>query len=102
MQQQAESKQPIQCLQLILELHKVCQFQTNEGTKVGKASNSEIRRWFQAKCIEINFEYPAWNDMMPTVLKSIILFPKNPRKRCTLYYDDSFTLIQVKEDHGNS
>jgi hypothetical protein len=97
MQQQAKTPQTLTCLQLILELHKVCSFQTAEGNKVGKASNSEIRRWFQAKCVEINFEYPAWNDPFPPVLKSIVLFPKNQRKRCTLFYDDKITLIQVKE-----
>jgi hypothetical protein len=94
--------QPMNCLQLITKLHEVCSFQSNEGKKVGRASNSELRRWFQAKCVEVNFEYPAWNDPVPEVLKSVVLFPKNKRKRVTLYHDSTFTLIQVPEDEAHS
>lgn len=35
-------------------LHEVCQFQTREGSKVGKASNSELRRWINNGALVIN------------------------------------------------
>jgi hypothetical protein len=74
------------CLSFILSLHQLCSFQTIEGKKVGKASNSEIRRWFQARCIEINCQTDwSWDEELPPVIYSLVLFPKNKTKRCTLY-----------------
>ncbi len=85
------------CFQYILDHHKVCTFQSNEGDKWGPASNSEIRRWFKQKCIEINFESVQAEDPLPLIIKSVVMFPNNKRKRCTFYYDDSITLIQIDE-----
>ena len=72
------------CWQFMITLNKLCTFQTNEGSKVGKVSNSELKRWLQAKCIEINLETVKWDDPLPDSIESFVLFPKNPRKRCTL------------------
>lgn len=82
------------CFQQLLKLHEVCRFQSNEGEKVGAASNSEIRRWFKQGCIEVNFEPAQADDEWPAFLKSLVLFPKNKKKRCTLYFDEA-PLIRV-------
>ncbi len=86
------------CLQKLLELHKLCCFQSNEGSRAGPASNSEIRRWFQQKCIEINGQAVAFDDPWPPYIVTLIMFPKNPKKRCTLFHDDSITLITIDEE----
>jgi len=83
-----------------VRLHKVCAFQTIEGSKVGSASNSELKRWCQNKCVEINFELVKWDDPMPPFIKSFVLFPKNKKKRCTLFWDP-ITFIQVDIDEAN-
>lgn len=85
------------CFQQLVSLHAVCRFQTREGDKVGPASNSELRRWFANKCVEVNFELVGEKDPWPPVIKSIVLFPKNKKQRTTLFHDDSFTLIQLPE-----
>lgn len=86
------------CLQYILSFHTLCCFQTNEGEKHGPASKSEIKRWFMNNGIEINFDIVRAEDPLPEFIKSVVLFPKNKKKRTTLWYDDTFTLIQVKEE----
>jgi hypothetical protein len=88
---------PLTCFQKILELHKICCFQSIEGARVGPASNSEIRRWFQQKCIEVNFQLVGHDDPWPPVIKSMVLFPKNKKKRCTLFWDPDITFIQIDD-----
>jgi len=73
----------------------MCRFQTTEGIKVGPASNSEIRRWFKAGIFEINFQIMQAEDPWPPFVKSIVMFPNNKKKRCSFYFDDSITLIQI-------
>jgi hypothetical protein len=85
------------CFQKLLDLHSVCHFQSNEGARHGTASNSEIRRWFKSSCVEINFTIVQAEEPYPEYVKSIVLFPKNKKKRCTLYFDDSFSLIQIPD-----
>ena len=82
----------ITCLQKIIELHGLCNFQTTEGSRVGPASKSELRRWFQQKCIEINCVFPNHDDPCPPYIARLVLFPKNPKKRCTLFWDDNVTI----------
>jgi len=79
-----------------VQLSKLCVFQSTEGKKSGPASNSELKRWFQASCVEINFELAKWDDPMPPFIKSFVLFPKNKKKRCTLFWDPT-TFIQIDE-----
>jgi len=88
---------PETCWHFLIKLNKACFFQTTEGTKVGKVSNSELKRWLQAKCVEINFEAAKWDEPMPPFIKSFVLFPKNPKRRCTLFWDP-ITLVQVNID----
>jgi hypothetical protein len=84
-------------LQVMMDLNKVCHFSSNEK-KGEKASNSELRRWLDQSSVEVNYQPIKANDPWPPVIKSIVLFPKSPKKRATLWYDDSVTLIQIKED----
>lgn len=87
---------PINAFQVMLQINEVCQFSSIEK-KGEKASNSEIRRWFNNKAIELNFAQVAATDPWPPVIKSLVLFPKSAKKRTTLIYDESITLIQVPE-----
>lgn len=79
-----------------MKLNEVCQFTSIEKPSI-KASNSELRRWFNNKSVEINFQTPNAEDPLPPFIKSLVLFPKSKAKRTTLVYDDSFILIQIKE-----
>lgn len=64
--------------QFLRELHEVCQFQTREGKKVGKASASELKRWCQNGAFVINGEKVAWDELIDFPVFSIMLFPKKP------------------------
>lgn len=64
--------------QLLTTLHLVCSFQTREGKKVGKASNSELRRWIQNKALIINNETVDWDECIDFPLFSVVLFPNHP------------------------
>lgn len=65
-------------LSTLLSLHEVCHFQTKEGRKVGRASNSEIRRWIQNKAVLFNGESVELNEEIDFPVFSLVLFPKNP------------------------
>lgn len=64
-------------LEFLQELNTVCHFQTREGKKVGKVSNSEFRRWCQNKAVLINGESVTWDEKLDFPLISVVLFPKN-------------------------
>ena len=83
-------------LQVMMDLNKVCHFSSNEK-KGEKASNSELRRWLDQSSVEVNYRPIKASDPWPPVIKSIVLFPKSPKKRATLWYDDSVALIQIVE-----
>jgi len=59
-------------------LHSLCHFQTREGSKVGKASLSELRRWCNNKAVIINNKRVSWNEEINFPVTQMILFPKNP------------------------
>lgn len=59
-------------------LHEVCNFQTREGKKVGKASSSELKRWVQNKALIVNGETVEWDEQMDFPMWSVVLFPKHP------------------------
>ena len=65
--------------QFLLSLHEVCHFQTREGKKVGRASNSELKRWIQNNVLLINGESVKWDEPMDFPLISVVLFPKSAR-----------------------
>jgi hypothetical protein len=63
--------------QFLMDLNKVCHFQTKEGKKYGGVSNSELKRWCQNKAVIVNGEPIDWNEPMDFPIFSIVLFPKN-------------------------
>lgn len=63
--------------QFLLDLNKVCHFQTREGKKVGQVSNSEIRRWIENKAVLFNGETVMWNEEIDFPIFSLVLFPRN-------------------------
>jgi hypothetical protein len=65
--------------QFLMSLNAVCHFQTKEGKKVGKVSNSELKRWIQNKAFVINGETVEWNEPIDFNVFSVVLFPKNQR-----------------------
>jgi len=65
--------------QFLLSLHEVCHFQTREGKKVGRASNSELKRWIQNNVLLINGESVKWDEPMDFPIFSVVLFPKSAR-----------------------
>lgn len=71
-------------LDLLLELHAFMNFQSNEKEKVGTASKSEIRRWFEKKSILINGLKPSWNDECIFPITKLVLFPKSEERRITI------------------
>lgn len=68
--------------ELLRSLHTVCHFQTREGSCVGPASASELKRWLQRSAIHINAEPVRWDEVLDFPLHSVILFPRG--KRITL------------------
>ena len=69
-------------LDFLRSLHEVCHFQTREGRKVGRASNSELKRWIQNKALVVNAEKVDWDELIDFPIISVVLFPKN---RITLF-----------------
>lgn len=65
-------------LDFLKSLHAVCHFQTREGKRAGRASNSELRRWIQNKAFVVNGEKVDWDEPMDFPINSVVLFPKNP------------------------
>ncbi len=68
--------------QFLIDLHSVCHFQSREGKKAGKASNSELKRWLQNNAVICNGEPLLWDEEMDFKIYSFVLFPRNP---ITLY-----------------
>ena len=52
--------------------------------KCGRATNSEIRRWFERGSVEVNGNRAAWDDPVPNEWQSLVLHP-NSKRRCTLW-----------------
>lgn len=66
-------------------LHSVCHFQSCEGKKVGDASASELKRFLQNGAVQINGERITWDEEIDFQIISVVMFPKNEKKRCTLF-----------------
>lgn len=69
---------------------------SKEGSKIGKASNSEIKRWLEKSSININNEHPKPDDEIELPVKKLIFFEKGVHKT-TMVYDD-FVWLQ---DYAN-
>lgn len=61
-----------------------CSPQSKEGTKVGKPSNGELRRWLICKAVKINNRFPAWNEEIEFPIFELIYFPKNQKSKTTI------------------
>jgi hypothetical protein len=59
-------------------LHVLCAFQTREGARVGRASNSELRRWIENGAVIVNGERVSPTELMDFPVSSVVLFPKRP------------------------
>lgn len=75
----------VNALSFLRSLHSVCHFQTLEGKKVGDASSSELKRMLQNNALLINGESVKWDEELDFPIISVVMFPKNERKRCTLF-----------------
>ncbi len=75
----------------LADLHKVCHFISievdpkAEKREVKLASRSELQRWLQQGSILINGERVAPDEEMDFPIISVVLFPKSPTRRCTLW-----------------
>lgn len=63
--------------QWLVDLNKLCKFQTREGKRVGTASNSEIKRWLMNGAVKLNGETVQWNEPMDFPVISVKLFTKD-------------------------
>ena len=68
--------------QHMINLHKVCSFQTREGKKVGVASNSEFKRWLKNQAIRVQGVPVKWDDVVIFPLLSLTLFTN--KKKVTI------------------
>ena len=78
-------------------INEVCQFMSIER-KGEKVTNSELRRWFQSGSIEVNYERIKADDPWPPFIRSLVLFPKSAKRRCTLIFNENVHLIQISEE----
>jgi hypothetical protein len=60
------------------DMHAQCHFQTREGKKVGRATSSELKRWFLNKAVILNGEPAKWDQEMKFPVESLVLFPNHP------------------------
>lgn len=74
--------------ELLRSLHEVCCFQSMEK-RVGVATSSELRRWCKQACLEVNGQALKDNEEVTYPIWSVVLFPKNNRRRCTLHHDEA-------------
>lgn len=68
-------------LDWLIQLHKICHFHSLERS--GRATNSELRRWFERGSVEINGCRVSAHDAVPG-FSSVVLHPKGKR-RTTLW-----------------
>ena len=57
------------------ELNTVCHFMSRERS--GKASNSELKRWFQNQAVGINGKRYRFDEEIEFPITGLYLFPKH-------------------------
>ena len=73
-------------LKLLIDIGGNHGWQTKEGAKVGRASNSELRRWINSGVLQINGErITSWDEELNFPIMSIVMWPKNEQQRTTLW-----------------
>lgn len=70
-------------LQLLLKLHEVCQFRSQERGP-GPASKGELRRLVDQRAFQVNGVALKANEEVVEPVVSLVLFPKSPLRRTTL------------------
>lgn len=66
-------------------------------TKGEKASNSELKRWLNQGAVQVNNKPIGTNDPWPNDIRSLVMFPKSPKRRCTLIWNPDVHIIEVDE-----
>lgn len=61
---------------------------SQERSKLGRPSNQELKRWLERGCVMINGEYPKITDEVEFPILSLVFFPKNKNKKCTMVYSE--------------
>jgi hypothetical protein len=82
--------------QALLHINQHCQFMSIE-VKSEKASNSEIKRWLNQGAIHVNSQAISATDPWPPMIRSLVMFPKSPKRRCTLIWNPDVHLVQIKD-----
>lgn len=82
--------------QALLHINQNCQFMSIE-VKSEKASNSEIKRWLNQGAIHVNSQAINAQDPWPPAIRSLVMFPKSPKRRCTLIWNPDVHLVQIVE-----
>jgi hypothetical protein len=73
-------------LKLLIDIGGSHGWQTKEGQKVGRASNSELRRWLNSRVLQINGEpITKWDEEIDFSIMSVVMWPKNEQQRTTLW-----------------
>lgn len=62
-----------------------CGFWSTERPKQ-KASNSELKRWFDKGAVIINGKRMKWDEKV-SVIESLVLFPKSESRRTSFKFD---------------
>lgn len=62
----------------------LCCPQTKEGSKLGKPSNGELKRWIKNSAVLCNGEILTTESAVEWPVEQLVLFPNNQKARCTL------------------
>lgn len=65
------------------DLNTACCFMSRE--RPGRATNSELKRWLNNQAVYINGKPAKFDDEIEFPIESLVLFPKNPKKRITIF-----------------
>lgn len=87
----------ITAFQAMMHINQRCQFMSIEQ-KGEKASNSEIKRWLNQGAIQVNFQPISATDPWPPAIRSLVMFPKSTKRRCTLIWNPEVHIIQVRDE----
>ncbi len=96
MQQIQSSHSNVTAFQAMVHINQHCQFMSIEQ-KGEKASNSEIKRWLNQGAIHVNSQVINAKDPWPPAIRSLVMFPKSLKRRCTLIWNPDVHIIQIDE-----
>lgn len=80
-----EESTPITALQWLMDIHTLGAGRFWSMDKpLERASNSELKRWLEKGCLQINGTIVGAKDILTLPIHSAVLFPKNSKRRITL------------------